>query len=204
MRSYGQYCAMARALDVIGDRWTLLIVRELLPGPKRYSELRAGLPGVATNLLADRLREMDGGGLVERVDDRYSLTDRGRALDDVLQALFRWGMPLMTTGQGDDEFRPEWLVGAVGRMYSKAAADEPVTVEARAGGATVSIHVGRDGTTVVDRPAIDPDATIDGPPDHVLGVLSGFLSVDDADVVVDGSRDAAARAIAGRTSGAGR
>ena len=67
MRSYGQYCALAKALDVLGDRWTLLIVRELmLAGPSRYTDLRNGLPGIATNLLSDRLRELEAAGVVAR------------------------------------------------------------------------------------------------------------------------------------------
>ncbi len=65
-RSYDQYCAVARGLDVIGDRWTLLLVRDLLLGPKRYTDLQAGLPGIGTNLLADRLRELEDAGLIER------------------------------------------------------------------------------------------------------------------------------------------
>ena len=68
MRSYGQYCALARALDVVGDRWTLLVVRELLARDCRYSDLREGLPGIATNLLADRLRHLEAAGLVESYD----------------------------------------------------------------------------------------------------------------------------------------
>ena len=77
MKSYGQYCGLARALDVIGDRWVLLIVRELLDGPRRYAELLDGLPGIATNLLVDRLRSMETSGLLARQDDgRYALTSR--------------------------------------------------------------------------------------------------------------------------------
>jgi hypothetical protein len=79
MRSYGQFCGLARSLDVVGDRWTLLIVRELLiRGPCRYTDLRAGLPGIPTNLLADRLREMDQAGLLRRETSpaRLYLTDR--------------------------------------------------------------------------------------------------------------------------------
>ena len=74
MRSYGQYCSVAKALDILGDRWTLLILRELLArGACRYTDLRAGLPGIATNLLADRLRELEAAGIVERADDGYQL-----------------------------------------------------------------------------------------------------------------------------------
>src|SRR5213080_4601140 len=99
MRSYGQYCSVAKALDLVGDRWTLLIVRELLlQGPCRYTDLRNGLPGIATNLLADRLRELDRGGLIKSeaapppvATTLFSLTERGRALAPALRELGIWG-----------------------------------------------------------------------------------------------------------------
>src|SRR5213083_955663 len=104
MRSYDEYCAMAKSLDVVGDRWTLLIVRELaLSGACRYTDLRSGLPGIATNLLADRLRELEAAGVVQREDapppvatTLFSLTERGRALQPVISELSRWGVPLMS------------------------------------------------------------------------------------------------------------
>lgn len=96
MKSYGQLCAAALALDVIGDRWSLLVVRELLDGPRRWTDLRAGLPGVPKNLLADRLRELEAAGVVERApEERYALTPRGAELEPVLEALVRWGAPLV-------------------------------------------------------------------------------------------------------------
>src|SRR3954464_5917552 len=103
MRTYGQYCAVAKALDVIGDRWSLLIVRELLiRGPSRYTDLKSGLPGIATNLLADRLKDMESSGLIVREAappptsaTLFSLTDRGRALEPVLHAVGSWGDPLL-------------------------------------------------------------------------------------------------------------
>src|SRR5438270_8811054 len=101
MRTYGQFCGLAKSLDVIGDRWTLLIVRELLiRGQSRYTDLRAGLPGVPTNLLADRLRGLEEAGLLRRdVSPRraavpvYALTPRGEALEAVIAALGRWAAP---------------------------------------------------------------------------------------------------------------
>ena len=103
MRSYRQYCALARALDVVGDRWTLLIVRELgLRGASRYTDLQYGLPGIATNLLADRLREMEEADIVRRhvgpppvAAALFELTERGEELAPVLMALGRWGTELM-------------------------------------------------------------------------------------------------------------
>ncbi|MBA2347536.1 MAG: helix-turn-helix transcriptional regulator, partial [Solirubrobacterales bacterium] len=97
MKSYGQLCAAALALDVIGDRWSLLIVRELLlDGPRRWTDLRAGLPGVAKNLLAERLRTLEDAGVLTRTGgERYALTPRGEGLRPVLDALVAWGAPLV-------------------------------------------------------------------------------------------------------------
>ncbi len=99
-RSYDQYCSAARALDVVGDRWTLLIVRELLAGPRRYTDLHADLPGVSTDVLASRLKDMERDGLASRrrlpppgAAYVYELTGRGRELLPVLQALGEWARP---------------------------------------------------------------------------------------------------------------
>src|ERR1700712_2773345 len=103
MRSYGQYCAISRSLDLIGDRWTLRIVRELLVrGPSRYTDLQHGLPGIATNLLAGRLRWLEDGGVREGeappppvATTLFRLTPRGEGLRAVLGELVRWGTELM-------------------------------------------------------------------------------------------------------------
>jgi len=101
-RRYGQFCPLAKALDVLGERWTLLVVRELLAGPKRYTDLRAGLPGLATDLLAARLRELQQAGVIGRrvvppptPATVYELTERGLALRPVIRELSRWGRPLL-------------------------------------------------------------------------------------------------------------
>src|SRR4051812_23503443 len=117
MRSYGQYCALAKALDVIGDRWSLLIVRELiLRDACRYTDLREGLPGIATNLLADRLRELESAGIVSRekapppvATTVFRLTERGLALRPAVHALGRWGAPLLGDDFGDESFRSHWI-----------------------------------------------------------------------------------------------
>ena len=117
-RSYGQYCGLARALDAVGDRWSLLIVRELLPGPMRYSELVASLDGIATNLLADRLRSLESSGVIERRLGQtsgvvYALTPWGGQLREAIDALIRWSIPLMASGRGGDVFQPRWLAVAL-------------------------------------------------------------------------------------------
>src|SRR4051794_2774029 len=119
MRSYSQYCSLAKALDVVGERWTLLIVRELLlRGPSRYTDIRSGLPGIATNLLADRLRQLERAGIVYREEAPppvatalFGLTERGRQLREPIEALMVWGLPYMADPAADDVFRPQWLAG---------------------------------------------------------------------------------------------
>ncbi|MFG3252401.1 winged helix-turn-helix transcriptional regulator [Streptomyces sp. NPDC048172] len=110
-RSYDQFCATARALDSVGDRWALLIVRELLAGPRRYTDLHADLPGVSTDVLAARLKQMEADGLVSRRPQPrvYELTGRGRALLPVLDALAHWGAPELPPVPGEtDAVRAHW------------------------------------------------------------------------------------------------
>src|SRR5919201_472458 len=126
-RSYGQYCGLARALDVVGDRWNLLVVRQLLIAPARYRELLDGLPGVATNLLADRLRDLETAGVVERrlAEEGnaivYALTPWGAELRQPIESLIRWSTPLMVRGPGGDSFRPEWLTLALPALLDTRA-----------------------------------------------------------------------------------
>ncbi|MEV6804707.1 winged helix-turn-helix transcriptional regulator [Streptomyces sp. NPDC051132] len=115
-RSYDQYCSAARALDLVGDRWTLLIVRELLAGPRRYTDLHADLPGVSTDVLASRLKEMERDGLATRrrlpppgAAYVYELTARGRELLPVLQALSTWGRPELGERRPTDAVRAHWF-----------------------------------------------------------------------------------------------
>ena len=117
MRSYGQYCSVAKALDVVGDRWTLLIVRELLlQGPCRYTDLKNGLPGIATNLLADRLAQLEEAGLVRREEAAppvattlFRLTEAGAELEPVLNSLGAWGIRYMAEPADGDEFLSHWF-----------------------------------------------------------------------------------------------
>jgi DNA-binding HxlR family transcriptional regulator len=93
-RSYRDDCGIARSLDVVGERWALLVVRELLLAPQRFSELRHALPNISSNLLADRLRELERNGVVRPADGvrAYELTERGRQLEPILRALGDWGL----------------------------------------------------------------------------------------------------------------
>lgn len=128
-RSYNQFCALAKALDVVGERWTLLVTRELLSGPKRFKDLHDALPGIGTNLLSTRLKAMEQHGLVARgklpppaASAVYQLTERGRGLDSVVGALVKWGFALLGMPQPDDCFRPRWAMQALLVMFDPAAA----------------------------------------------------------------------------------
>lgn len=112
-RSYGQNCALARANDVIGERWTMLLLRDLLVAPKRFSELLVSLKGIGTNLLAQRLKDLEAAGIVERNDaaaakGAYALTDRGRALEPAMLALIRWGLLHGPENQDGDHHHDDW------------------------------------------------------------------------------------------------
>src|SRR5438874_2834358 len=115
-RSYGQYCSLAHALDVVGERWTLLVVRDLLLGPKRFTDLLAGLPGIGRNLLAARLRRLEDEGVVRRrtlpapAGSRvYELTEDGVELGLALAPLARWGAQRTGVRTQDDEVRRGWV-----------------------------------------------------------------------------------------------
>lgn len=119
-KTYGQYCGVARALELVGERWALLIVRDLLVGPKRYTDLRAGLPKIPTNVLATRLKELEQSGLVERrILPRpsgaivYELTPYGADLEDVVLALGRWGARSLGELRPDEIITPDILVMAL-------------------------------------------------------------------------------------------
>ena len=189
MRSYDEYCAIARALDVVGDRWTLLIVRELAQrGPSRYTDLRNGLPGIATNLLADRLRDLEQAGVVQREDapppiatTLFSLSPRGEELRPVLHDLTRWGLPLMAEQKPGDAVRSHWLATALELMLTDRRPDSPpVTVELDTGDQPIAIET-RDGSVHARLgKATDADATITGEPRPIMGLLFGFIGLDDA------------------------
>lgn len=151
MRSYNQFCSVARALDVIGDRWALLVVRELLLGPRRYTDLVEGLPGVGTNVLATRLRELETAGIIERRRlpaptpvTVYELTGDGRDLRSVIDKLARWGARRLTTPAEDDAVTSRWLVASIaagvpaaafqdGATFALLIDNEPFTLDARDG-----------------------------------------------------------------------
>jgi len=118
-RSYKQNCALAHAMDVVGERWTLLIVRELLVGPRRYGELLNNLSGIGTNLLADRLKELEAAELIAKEGSRYLLTENGRQLESVVNDLVRFGLSLGIEDMDERLTRPEWDVVALRAIYDE-------------------------------------------------------------------------------------
>ncbi|MBA2951158.1 winged helix-turn-helix transcriptional regulator [Streptomyces himalayensis] len=147
-RSYDQYCPAARALDAVGDRWTLLIVRELLAGPRRYTDLHADLPGVSTDVLASRLRDMERDGLTTRrrlappgAAYVYELTRRGRELLPVLQALGEWGAPALEERRSTDAVRAHWFALPLLRRL-EALGGDPGVVEVRLEEGEFHVRVG--------------------------------------------------------------
>lgn len=128
-KPYDQYCPMAHALSLVGERWSLLIVRELLHGPKRYTDLVDGLPGIGTNILAGRLRDLEECGIVAKrklpppaASTVYELTEYGRGLEEVLYALARWGARSLGPPGSGDELYPEWGLNALPALFDPEAA----------------------------------------------------------------------------------
>lgn len=166
-RSYGQYCAIAKALDVVGERWALLVVRELLDGPLRYKDLHARLHTISTDMLARRLRDLEAAGLLRRTtlpppasSQVYELTPDGRDLEPALSALGRWGMRLL--GERDDEIaEPRWLARAVRTLLrtDRPAVDLLVRFDTPEG--TVTLRIDRDVVELTDADRA-PDVVLAG------------------------------------------
>lgn len=119
-KSYKQHCGLARALDVVGGRWTLLIVRELLLGPRRYNDLLENLSGMTTNLLASRLKYMLEHGILEKVDQAYCLTQRGWELEPVVLALGKWGQPFLVCKEEGHRKNVDWAMVSLKRRYDRS------------------------------------------------------------------------------------
>jgi DNA-binding HxlR family transcriptional regulator len=182
-RSYDQYCPVGRALDTVGERWTLLIVRELLAGPRRYTDLHADLPGVSTDVLAARLKELEADGLVTRrrlpapgSAQVYELTARGRGLLPVLAALAEWGGPLLTGPRPTDAVRAHWY--AVPLMRQLPAVPGVLEVHLDEG----VFHLTRDaeGPRYADGPAERPDAQLTLDAETGSALARGNTSLPDA------------------------
>ncbi|MDN0200726.1 winged helix-turn-helix transcriptional regulator [Streptomyces sp. S.PNR 29] len=183
-RSYDQYCPAARALDVVGDRWTLLIVRELLAGPRRYTDLHADLPGVSTDVLASRLKDMERDGLTTRrrlpppgAAYVYQLTERGRELLPVLRALGAWGAAELGERRPTDAVRAHWFALPLLR-----ALEGEGLVEVRLEEGVFHLYAGAgEGPVYGDGPApVEPDARLALDAATCAAVSRGEVSVTEA------------------------
>lgn len=187
-KQYGLSSALARSLELVGDRWTLLLIGELLVTPRRYSDLQKALRGIPTNLLAERLRRLEDDGLVDRYEapppvatTLYELTPRGRALEDSVLALMRWGAPLLSDTERSREPSPaDWPV-----LWLRNVLDPGVST-----GTVIGFDIGTaprvtvemvDGKARLAPPRVEPNIVVTAPSHAtVLQVLSGSVPIDDA------------------------
>jgi DNA-binding HxlR family transcriptional regulator len=203
-RTYGDRCGIARALDLVGERWALLVVRDLLLGPKRFTDLRAGLPNVSADVLSQRLRELEESGIVRRrkldppAGSRvYELTDWGLDLEPVVLALGRWGSRA-TFPPGEAQFGPDSAILALKTVFDPSNADGySATYELRLDGQRFHIAVS-DGRLDASRGAAErPDATLSTDPATLAEVLWHGHRLADAEasgaLKIEGSRTAARR-----------
>jgi DNA-binding HxlR family transcriptional regulator len=185
MRSYGQYCGVAKALDVIGDRWTILIIRELLiRGACRYTDLKNGLPGIATNLLSERIRELESAGLIRRENAPppvaatvFQLTEAGEQLYPVVDAIGRWGVRYMIEPAEGDEFRGHWFTFPVSFfLHDRDPGGPPVSIELRAAASPAVIEISGGQARTRLGTAAAPDLVLEGAPQLIMALLSGALT----------------------------
>lgn len=187
-RTYDQYCGLARALDVLGERWTMLVVRELLIGPKRFRDLMDGLPGIGANALSARLKSLESDGLVTRrrlpapaASTVYELTERGRALDPVVTELIRWGVGLLGAPSSGERFRPGWMVTRMRALFDPGLAPE-LTREYRltVDDEVFTVRLDHRRVQVFQGEGGHPDLSLSTDSDTVLAVGTGELAPEDA------------------------
>src|SRR4051795_6507928 len=182
-KRFDQYCPIAHALSLVGERWALLVVRELMRGPKRYTDLAAGLPGIGTNVLATRLRELEAAGLVERrrlpppaASTVYELTEYGAGLEEVMHAVARWGARSLGLPRREDDLDPTWGLSAFPALFYPERAEgltETYVIRVDDEVFTVRLVDGRLSTTAGAADDADLDAAMDLP--TFFGLASGAL-----------------------------
>jgi DNA-binding HxlR family transcriptional regulator len=180
-RTYDQFCGVARALDLVGERWALLVVRDLLLGPKRFTDLRRGLPGIGTNVLAARLQELERNGVVARrtlpppaASTVYELTDYGRKLEGPLLAFGRWGALTMGPRRPEQTLRSEWLAVALKAFFQpEAASDLRAEIELRFEDGTFLARVDRGSLVVEPASPNGADLVLETEVETLIGYLAG-------------------------------
>jgi DNA-binding HxlR family transcriptional regulator len=182
MRKYGQGCGTAYALDLVGDRWALLVVRELVFGPKRFTDLRAGLPGIGPNVLSQRLKELEEVGVLRRrvlpppaSVPVYELTEWGAELEEILVRLGRWGARSPDMPE-EAETQPEWLVLGLRALYDPEGEPPATQYELRFGDEVFWADAD-DGSVRVGRgSASDPDAVLTAEVDTIAMLIRRRLT----------------------------
>ncbi len=206
-RSYNQFCSLARALDIIGGRWTLLLIRELISGPKRFKDLLEGLRGIGTNLLAQRLRELEESGLIRSVHlappasaQAYELTEVGHGLESAVIELARWGIQFRQRPKEADHWMAGWNALAFKAIFNPvAAAGVEEEYEVRVGDDVVSIRVADGLVDTKAGTAWEPDLTFATDKSTFLGLVSGDIrlreAIESGLVSVTGGKDVLQRFI---------
>jgi DNA-binding HxlR family transcriptional regulator len=182
-RHYDQYCPVAGALDIVGERWAMLVVRELLSGPKRFADLDAGLPGIGTNTLATRLGEMEAAGVIAKrrlaapaAATVYALTPWGEELGPIIHAIARWGAPRLGAEPVKHPLRASWLAIALQAFFRReAAARLSATVELVLPTGTLTLRFSRGGLSVTAGETEAPDLRIATGEAEIVGLLTGAL-----------------------------
>ncbi len=181
-RTYNQYCATARTLDLVGERWTLLLIRELLTGPKRFGDLQAGLRGLGTGLLAARLKHLEREGLAHKITlpppartPAYALTEAGQELGPPILGLARWGLKwAMGERRESETFHPGWaILGARACFDAAAAQGLRMVYEFRIDDEVFHTRIDDGAIEALHGPAQHPDATITISEEAFLEVTSG-------------------------------
>lgn len=209
-RTYDQYCALAKALDVVGERWTLLLVRELFAGPQRFSDLLQTLPGIGNGLLSTRLREMQEAGLIEVTElpppaatRVYQLTELGRQLDEAVTALGRWGATLLGPPGSELYQHPLWVLQSLAartRASSANAADlSRLNVDVQLDGQRHHLRI-RSGRAIAGRgPHHEPHACITTTSETLYALSKRQVQIEDAiregQIEIHGNQDAAMQAL---------
>jgi DNA-binding HxlR family transcriptional regulator/putative sterol carrier protein len=208
MRTYGDGCAIARGLDLVGERWALLVVRELILGPKRYTDLRRGLPNASPNVLSERLRELERAGVVRRYklpppagSRVYELTDWGRELEQIVISLGRWAARSPTPPSDAPIVSADSIILALrARFDSGAAHGLRASYELRLGEDRFRIEVADDEIEAARGGAHQADATIDTDPGTLDAVLWGGQSLAGAQrsgrMTIEGDKAAMERFVA--------
>jgi DNA-binding HxlR family transcriptional regulator len=185
-KGYAQYCPVAHALELVGERWALLIVRELLNGPKRYTDLAAALPGIGTNILAGRLRDLEQAGVIEKrrlpppaATQVYELTAYGEELREPLYALGRWGARSLGPPRPDDSLAPGWLVNAVRATCTQGCLPDRV-FELRVDGDAVTARFDGDELVVESGSSPNAETVIETDPATLFSLASGQFSTSEA------------------------